>query len=114
MVGDAAALDQLGEDTGTGAGVDEGNQPVVQAAPRLRVDEFDSVVSEGFQCRGEIVDKVGDVVDALPTRGKEAPDWRSAAISTFCSAIRVISPPVKPRVRYWATAAAMSFTTMPR
>ena len=44
--------------------MDEGDAPVVQADPRLTVDQFDPCRSQRVERSGQVVNQVGDMVKA--------------------------------------------------
>ncbi len=56
--------------------MDERDQPVVQAAARLTVDQLDAGCRQLVERGRQVVDEVGDVVDAGAACVEESADWR--------------------------------------
>ena len=72
----AGAINEFGEDTSTGAGVNEGNVPAMQAHPRAGIDQLDTALSQRGQSRGQVVNQIGNVVDARAAFGEKATQRR--------------------------------------
>ena len=67
-------FDDLGEDPAGRAGVKEGDAAVADADPRLAVDQLDAGGGEARQGGVDVVDRVGDVVQAGAGAGEEFAD----------------------------------------
>ncbi len=72
IVRDAGSLDQFREDSSTGARMDEGDAPVMQANPWLTVDQLNSCIRQRIERPGQVIDEVRDVVKARSARCQEA------------------------------------------
>ena len=72
----AGAINEFGEDTSAGTGVDEGNVPAMHAYPRAEVDHLDTALSQRRQRRGQVVNQIGNVVNAWAAFGEKATQRR--------------------------------------
>jgi hypothetical protein len=69
-----AGLDDLGQDAAGRARVQEGDEAVADPDPRLRVDQLDAGRGELLEGRLDVLDGVGDVMEAGALAGEELAD----------------------------------------
>src|SRR5215217_1945293 len=67
-------LDDLGQDPAGGGGVKEGDPRAAYAGARRLVDQPDALLAQAGQRRLDVVDPVGDMVQAGTALGHEAAD----------------------------------------
>src|SRR4029078_10405949 len=69
----------LRENAENGVGMDKGDLQAEQADARDGVDQLDAVGGKAVESETDIVDLVGEVVDARPALGQKAPHGRVVA-----------------------------------
>src|SRR5579875_803435 len=67
-------FNELGQDAVAGAGMDKRDLPVMNTHARLAIDQLDIFGRQPVECRRQIADTIGDVMQSWPSRRQEARD----------------------------------------